>query len=135
MARVFTYVIIATTMIILLEMAGFPTGLTNVINYLGINPNAPDVSNSAFFGDIAAIFGGAILAAIIIGTFTRTPPESYIISGVVLTILTTFASTFMAVINYSANFDIWVRYLVFIIFLPFSVGFVLSTIEFWRGTA
>lgn len=141
--KFWNYTIILVTMMIFMEFAGISTGLGTTLDVFGIsiNPNTglitSTLGNSGFWNFIFGTGGIliAIVGAIIIGSFTRSSPENYIVLPMVVFITTTLIQTFALVISYAINTgEIWVGALISIIMFPLGVGFILSAVEFFRGT-
>lgn len=135
MARVFTFLILATGMMLLFTMAGVPTAVNSILDWLGLTATGQNVSASQFFIAIGAVFALATVSGIIIGTFSRASPESYILAPLCAALLI-FVGTFVSVINYTqSNSPGWIAGLMLLLFGPIVIGYVLSLVEFWRGTA
>ena len=141
--KFWNYTIMLITLMIFLEFAGFTTGLGTTLNVFGISINSntgvitPTLGNSGFWNFIFGTGGIliAIVGAIIIGSFTRSSPENYVILPLVTFLTTTLIQTFILVISYAINTgEIWVGALISIILLPLGAGFILSAVEFFRGT-
>lgn len=120
---------------LLFEMAGIPVG-AEVLSYIGISATGTGIKTAGMY---LAIFGSAgiligIIGGILIGTFTRTSPENYIILGFITGGLTIFTSTFIGIINITSTYDTWLRSIVLLILGPLTVGYILSMVEFFRGT-
>ena len=133
MSKVYNYMIIAVGITFLLKFAGIPSGADVFITWLGLSGNTSNISLGTFFVGVASLFTVGLGAGIIIGTFTRASPESFIVAPVAAGIFTVITSTFVSVINYTASFG-YIYYLVFMIFIPFLVAFGIAIIEFWRGS-
>jgi len=133
--KVWYYVLMSAFLGLLFEMAGIPVG-SEVLSYIGISATGVGIKTAGMYLAIFAT-GGFLIgigAAIIIGTFTRTSPENYIILGFITAGLTIFTSTFIGIINITATYSTWIRSLVLLILGPLTVGYVLSMVEFFRGT-
>ncbi len=133
--KVWYYVLMSAFLGLLFEMAGIPVG-AEVLKYIGISATGTGIKTAAMY---LAIFGGAgfltaIVGGIIIGAFTRTSPENYIILGFITGGLTIFTSTFIGIINVTAGYDTWLRSIILLILGPLTVGYVLAMVEFFRGT-
>lgn len=133
--KVWYYVIMSAFLGLLFEMAGIPVG-SEVLNYVGISATGTGIQTAAMY---IAIFGTGgfligITGGILIGTFTRTSPENYIILGFITGGLTIFISTFIGIINITATYDTWLRSIILLIIAPLTVGYVVAMVEFFRGT-
>ena len=133
--KVWYYVLMSAFLGLLFEMAGVPVG-SEVLKYIGISATGTGIKTAGMY---LAIFGGAgiligIVGGILIGTFTRTSPENYIILGFITGGLTIFISTFIGIMNVAATYSTWLRSIIILILGPLTVGYVLSMVEFFRGT-
>ena len=133
--KVWYYVLMSAFLGLLFEMAGIPVG-AEVLSYIGISSTGTGIKTAgmylAIFGTAGIIIG--IVAGILIGTFTRTSPENYIILGFITGGLTVFTSTFIGIINVTATYSTWLRSIILLILGPLTIGYVLSMVEFFRGT-
>ena len=135
--KVWNYVVLSTTLALLFEMAGMPVA-TSLLDYLGINANGLNIQSAGLY---LAIFGGAgiligLVGGLVIGYLTKSSPENFIILPFVIGGATLFFTTFYGIVNYvTTNYPgtVW-AYLTTFISAILSVGFVISLIEFFRGT-
>lgn len=140
--KVWNYVVLTVGLIFLIQIAGIPMGLNYLLSNFGIvvaedNTLTQILTNSSLY---LAIFGSAgilvgIVAALVIGTFTRSSPENYIILPIITGTFVTYIGAFTGIINYAIGLDqTWITYIVAAIFIPLTVGFIISLVEFFRGT-
>lgn len=135
--RIFKYIFMMTGLILLLEFAGIPTGAEALIDFVGIATSGTGITTSDFwnaiFGSSGILIGLAI--GVTIGILTRAPPENFIILPLITGSLGFFASSFVSIMIYSiANYEIWVSSLIVLIFGPLTIGYLLSLVDFFRGT-
>ena len=133
--KVWYYVLMSAFLGLLFEMCGIPVG-AEVLSYIGISATGAGIKTAGMY---LAIFGTAgiligIITAIIIGTFTRSSPENYIILVFIVGGLTIFTSTFIGIINVTSTYSTWIRSIILLILGPLTIGYVLSMVEFFRGT-
>lgn len=134
--KVFTYLILMITITLLTNFFGFNTGSQAVLNIIGVDfaNGTVSITNSQFYTSIAAIILVSIVGGLIIGAFTRSAPENYLIFPILAT-LVLFVQSFTGVISYAmASGNQWAAGILVVIFVPLTVGFLLSLIEFFRGT-
>ncbi len=133
--KVWYYVLMSAFLGLLFEMAGIPVG-SEVLSYIGISSDGTGIKTAGLylliFGTTGILVG--IVGAILIGTFTRTSPENYIILPFIVGGLTVFMSTFIGIINITATYSTWLRAIVLLIMAPLTVGYVVAMVEFFRGT-
>ena len=114
--KVWNYIIIATGLTLLFEMAGIPIA-SNLLSYLGLSLTGASAIKSAalylaIFGAGGALIG--IVAGIAIGTLTRSSPENFIILPILVTSVTLFIAPLIEIISYSyGHFDNWIFYKLF----------------------
>ena len=132
MSKVYTYMMISIGLVFLLKFGGIPTGADTLISYLGISGDASRINLSTFFIAIAGLFTIGAATGIAVGFLTKSPTETYLVSGICLGIFTIITSTFVSVINYTKGMG-YVYYLVWLIFVPLIISFGIAIIQFWRG--
>ena len=146
MARVYTYILIMTGMMILLELGGIQTGLNALLVLIGIsitglgttsaNITTSTLSDVLFSSSSGLLIAGIATGAIIAGLFTRSSPENFILLPLITGIGFAFAGTFVSVINYAVtNGSVLTGSIAVLIMAPMAVGYVISLAEFFRGTA
>lgn len=133
MSKVYNYMILAVGLTFLLKFAGIPSGADAFISWMGLSGNPGEISLGASFVGIAAIFAIGIGTGIAISFFTKTSPESYIVAPVAAGLFTVMTSTFISVVNYTADFG-YIYYLTFMIFIPLLAAYGVALINYWRGS-
>ena len=133
MSKVYNYMIMAVGITLLLKFAGIPSGADAFLSWLGLADTPSGVSLGTFFVGVAALFTAGLGAGIIIGSFTRTQTESYVVAPVAAGIFTVITSTFITIVNYTQDMG-WVYYVVYMIFIPFLIAFGIAITEWWRGS-
>ncbi len=135
--KVWNYIFISTFLALILEFSGIQTGYNGVLNLVGLGADTITVTNSSFYN---AIFVTGILVTLIagvsIGVLTKSNPENWVILPLITGTLIVFVQTFYSVMQYTLNSNIepWVRYVVLLVLGPFTVGYILACVEFFRGT-
>jgi len=146
--KVWNYVFLSVGLIVLLQMAGLPNGAGGqLLDAIGLTFNVDNTVATATptaAGFFQTLFGEntglltALLAsagAVLVGLFTKAKPENLILLPLITGTLVLFLSTFTAIMSYSiANSATWVSAVMVLFLLPFSVLFILSLAEFFRGT-
>lgn len=134
MSKVFTYAILSVGMMLIMNIMGIPTGVTTILSWVGLANPTQSIDTSLFFTAIVAVFAATAITGIIIGTLTRSSPESYIIAPLVSG-LVVFVGTFTSIINYtqtSTGSDL-AYYVTLVILAPVAIGYGISLISYWRG--
>jgi hypothetical protein len=135
MARVYTYVVMSAGLILMLQMAGIPTAIGKIAAFFGLSLTAQSISLSDFFIAAGAVMAAAVVSGVGIGLLTRSSPDSYLIAPMA-SVLLLLVGTFTSVADYAfSNYSGWVASLAALIFLPIAIGFVISLVEFIRGTS
>lgn len=153
--KVWNYVFISITMMLVLTFLGFETGFTQIFNLIGFSYTTETIGNSSvgiignltttsetegtlyhyIFGSGVGILMIAIVGSLIVGFFTKQSTENIIILPLITTTLVLFVQTFVSIMNYSVgNFPTWASAVVITIFLPFTTGFIISLVEFFRAS-
>ena len=145
--KLWNYIIIFITMILIIEFSGLHTGLGGTLKTFGItiNPTTSeleeaDIQNSSLFlrifqtnvGILAALLATGV-GAIIVGFFAKSYDPSLILLPLIVFIGGLFASTGLALINFIPENETWLKALIGTIFLPLIAGYVWSCVEFFRG--
>lgn len=160
MAKVYTYVMVMVGMSLLLALAGLPTGSHQVLDKMGVfNSTAqeftPDeissglgatgVISSAFglddvtsglslYDALLLILGLGVLGTVTIGVLTKGSPIPFLIIGFVLLLLV-FILDMTALIGYSIqNYPSYIGIIMGLILTPLIAGYILSIVDYWRGT-
>lgn len=136
MSKVYNYMFVAVGLTFLLKFAGIPSGADAFIEWIGLTTSASGVSLGAFFIGVIAVFTAGATASVIIGSFSRAAPESYLTATISSGIFTIIVSTFVSILNYVNGVygQGWIYYIVWLMFTPIIVSFGVAIIEFWRGT-
>jgi len=136
--RVFNYIILIIGMIALFEMAGIPTGVSSILSFVGVDINTGSTTTtSGLFNNIFGINGILIGlgVGIAVGFITKAQPENFIILPLITGSFVFFAGAFISIINYSvATHALWVSSIIILILGVLTVGYVVSLVEFFRGT-
>lgn len=134
--KVFNYVILIIGLIAIFEMAGIPTGVAAILNFVGIDLGTGVTTTiSPFYIAVLAILSAAIVTGIAVGFITKSPSENYVIVPLIIGSLVFFGGSFASIINFSrANHAQWVSYIITLVLGILSVGYIISLVEFFRGT-
>ncbi len=140
------WLMMLTAMAMFLSLLGLPTGLTPVLDGLGISINSTtsevitaDLENSnlwnKIFGSgtgILIIVGGA--AIITIGLFARGYDPSLIILPFIVFVAYLFISTFWGITSYVSTLNqSWLTSIIALIFTALAVGFSVSLVDYFAG--
>lgn len=133
--KYWNYIVISVFLAFLLEIAGLPVA-SSLLNYVGISTTGSEITSSLLY---LGIFGGSGIliglgAGIVIGTLTRSSIENYVILPFIIGGGIFFASTFAGIIALAFSYSQWVGLIVSLILSPILVGFIIASIEMFRGT-
>ena len=148
--KVWNYVFIAVTLMLVLTFLGIRTGITPLLDLIGFDYNM----DTQTFGNMSVsdstitdvLFGGSGLAgilavlavaagAVIVGLFAKASTENLILLPFITGTLVLFIQTFAGIINFSiGTFPVWMSAVIMIIFVPFTIGFIIALAEFFRGS-
>jgi len=139
MAKVFGFLIVLTTLSLLLGFAGIQTSMGLLLDATGLVNNPESFQTSAFFNEFynstsGWLLLGALTATIVASFVTRQPVETFIIIGLAGT-LAVYTMDFVAVLIYVKETypNSWIQYIVSLIFIPLIVGYLISLISWWRN--
>lgn len=140
MARVFTFVMFATVLMLLLEISGIPTAFNPILQLIGLGTDNASVNVSSLYDILFNASSGIFLAGAAVGIaisfFTRSTPENLLLLPLITGILAGFVGTFISVANYFlASGQSWLSMPILVIFGAITVGYLISLAEFLRGTA
>jgi hypothetical protein len=141
MKIVWNYVFVITGTALLLQLGGVTIGaLNSLFNLLGITFNALGLTSFNITSNFwQAVFGSAGIWAgiglgVIIGFFTRTSPENFVILPFITTTLYLYVSIIIGIINYGLSFTPWIGAVTGLILAPFAFNLIVALVEFFRGT-
>jgi hypothetical protein len=150
MAKAWKYIVVTLGLILILRLAGLPTGADPLFRLIGVSfdsvGNFENVTTTAtgFYdvlfkntGDVQGILITivAATAGVIAGLLTRAKPENLILLPLITTTLVLFLMTTVSIMNYAiALGQTWIAAIIVIFLLPFTIGFILTLAEFFRGT-
>lgn len=135
--KIWNYLIISIGMVLLFKFAGIDYGATAIIDLFGVSTTGISTGTSAFWNSILGSSGIliGIVAGVIIGAFTRTSPENYIILPLITGTLGGLIQAFVGIVTYSvANYSGWVSGIIILLLAPFTAGYIFALVEFFRGT-
>lgn len=132
MAKVWTFIIISTGIMLLMKFAGIPAGLDAILFGMGITDTLAS-NGSTFFIALVALFGLAAAGGITIGTLGGTPAEFAFKAPFAIANLLLFAGTFVGIATYAHSFDSYIYNIVFFVMSLFSIGFLWASISWVFG--
>ncbi len=135
--RLYVFISIIVGMMIVLNLAGINTTTGYILSKLDIVDNPQDLEGTALLIAIGVVFTLAVPGGLVIGFFTKTSPESYLIAPLAV-IFIIFIGDIISVINYSrSTFGTgnWGAILIATIMGAVAIGYAITVVDWWRGTA
>lgn len=137
MARVYMYVIISVGIMLTLQVLGIQTGINGLAEIVNVVTSGEDITVSDFFDSLFDIDNGILLASLgvglIAGLFARAQLENLIVLPFITGTLVAFIGTFIRLIGHMNNLDLWLSNIILIVMGMFTIGFIVSLVEFFRG--
>lgn len=142
MKVVWNYIFILTGLALFLQICGIQIGgLSQLFTMLGITPTSSGVSVSnwsPFMITVLAILAAASVAGVIIGIFSRTSPENYIIVPLVGTSLYLYVSMIYSIITFSTSSSGGVLSTIagvvtVLIMTPAAISLTAAFVDYFRG--
>lgn len=141
--KVWNYVFIAITMMIFLQFAGFPTAFNGILGFVSVTFNDDnslksfdlDTSNMVGYLKDNWIAGLAALGGIIIGLWVSGETLVALRVGIASAIFFAFTKPLYFVVTHGLETGIsaWAVGVMAIIFIPFSIAYLIALIEYIIG--
>jgi len=137
--KFWNFIVLSVLLAILFQIAGVPV-TEDLLEYFGLSvvDGAVGVVDGNFwnflFSSGVGVLAGIGVAALAIGIATKSNPENYIILGLIVAGSSTFLGAFVGIIGASHEIGGWVYYLSLLIMGPLLLGFVVSLVDYFRGT-
>lgn len=137
--KFFIYATVILGIMIMLAAAGMDMPSSSLVKSLNViddegNIDFENYKSSTLYLQLLALLALATAGAVVIGVFSRSPPESYLVAGFVSLITGIIMGDMIYLFTQLASFgQIWITYGALAIFAPLSVGLIISAVSFWRG--
>lgn len=140
--KVWNFVVIFTGLALLLELGGIrSSGFTDLFRLIGITLDSTGITdfNLSGSGFYNAVLGssGILLAlgtGVVIGFFTRSSPERFIILPFITGTLYFYGSIMVGLVSYGISYSGWVAAIGVLLLVPLSIGFITALVEMF-GTS
>ena len=134
--KLITYLLIIAAISLGLNIAGIstPTGLiADIITGNAFGSTGSFYSSPLYIAILAVFALAAAGGGIVIGYFTKTSPESYLIAPIALLFMGFVGDMIaFAVLIHNSSYD-WL-YLIFSpLIMIFTFGYIIAVIDWWRG--
>jgi len=137
MAKIFTYLIIITGLMVLFNAAGLTTTTGYALGQLGlINPDsvADYQGSTAWLWVIGAVTTLSAITAVLISITTRTPYTTTLSASFAASILVFFIGDLVSIVQTVGTEAEWAKWLLYLIVSPLVVGFSLSIWDWVRSS-
>lgn len=141
--KLWNYVVIFTGLVVLLKMGGIAiAGVDNLLNLIKLTLNSTGIASfelttSSFWDKILGTNGIlttiGTLGVIAIGTFIYSKDKSFLVLSYLTGTIYIYGSLLVAIINYGLNYESWAASIIGLIFIPLSVGFFQSLVDYFEG--
>lgn len=132
--RVGTYLFVMVGLMVLFQLVGLVGISGQILTQLNIIEHPEDISLLQFFLTSLGVLAGIEAAAIVVGLYTKSSPESFLLIGYATTLLY-FVADIISVSTYAlANYpNTWVASIMLIVTLPVAIGYVHAVLSWWGG--
>ena len=143
MSKVFTYMMMALSIMLVMTFLGLHTGFTDILSIVGFSYDnstgtisSVGVQTSTIYLTLLAILTVAVGSTLVIGFITKSSSENYVLLPFVIGTLFLFVQTFTGIMGsvISGDYPGWMAAVVVTIFLPITIGLLISLAEWFRGT-
>jgi putative effector of murein hydrolase LrgA (UPF0299 family) len=132
--KLFLFIIIIIGVMMLSNLAGINTTTGYVLTNLGILNHPENLQSTTLYTVILALFVSVLVGGIVIGYFTKSSPEVYLLAPLA-GLFVLFVGDIISIINYvNATGTDWIKWIVVLILSPLSVGYLISVVDWWRGS-
>ena len=136
---VYYFTMIAVGLMFLLNIAGIPTGTSQILNLIG--GTGTGITTSSFFVALGVFFAAVAAITIVSTIFLGQYPAQAALTATIATFLAGIYLLFVndlisivRLIGESTNNTGWAYWLAWLIIIPAVVGYSLSLIKFIQGT-
>jgi len=132
--KVWTYFYLGVFLLLLFNFSGITTDVGSNLQ-LGFSRSGDDISFNPYLLllTITLLVGGAVVGAIAIGVFTKSSAENYILIPLVVGVLAALVGVFVSIWTATAGMG-YIRFIVALLIIPFTVGYIIALAEWFRGT-
>ena len=138
------YIVIMMSLVMFLEILGFHTtagGMLSAFNVgvdatnSSISINGGGLESSSFYSGLIALLSVGFGAAIIAGLLSRTFDWKITLKGFMTgTVMYLFAGTGFILINEAiSKGNMWMVWIISIVFIPFTAGFLFAVFNWFGG--
>lgn len=139
-SKMYAYLVIGMGMMLLFRAAGIETGVDSILSYFCGNANFLDqsfvcnFSLSSFFATAASALGLAAGVGIALGSILNRDVATTVTLSIGVAILAIFTPVYVNIFNNLSAWGGWVGTLSALVFIPFIVSFVITVIQFIKGS-
>lgn len=129
------WVITLVAMSLFLTIIGVDSGITAILEKIGVTANGMDIKQATFYLTLLSAFavvgaGGAI----VVGLFAKSYDVSLIILPFVTFVLSLFITVFHSIFLVVSAYEIaWLTWIITIIFGSLTFGFIMACVDYFAG--
>ena len=134
--KVWTYFYIGVFLLLLFNFSGILSGTGSNLE-IGYGKSGDDITFNPYLllvtltGLLTGI--GVAVGAIAIGVATKSSIENYILIPIITGVLGALIGVFLAIWNATAGMG-YIRFIVALLIIPFTTGYIIALAEWFRGT-
>ena len=142
--KVWTYTIIALTMILVFQFAGFPTGLSPAFEFMGLNFSSTtyeltgaNVGISDFWVYLFEVLLATVLTTLVAVGLVLSGRYDILISATFASaVLFMFVPAILFPVTYALQngYPVWITSILTIIFGVLTIGYFIALVEYIKGT-
>jgi hypothetical protein len=133
--KTWNYVVMSIVLAMILNFSGINT-TSSLLNIFGITREGISATGSlvylALFGSAGALVG--LGTALVIGFFTKSPTENFIILGFFGSYVGIFTIALTSIVITAYNYETWIGHITSLLLSPLIAGFIMTFPEYFRGT-
>ncbi len=137
--KFYIYVTVIIGILIFLGAAGVELPSSSLVKSMNIiNDDGTigfqNIKVSALWTELITLLALAVAGGVIIGTFSRTPPESFLTAAFVSLTAGLIAGDMLFLFNLLNSFgQPWITWGALALLGPLMGGFIITAISYWRG--
>lgn len=136
MAKLYYFMIMTVGLTILMKVAGIEFGGESMLDWVGISLDIQFITSSAFYIALTLFFLAAAGIGAVLSNREASLRAGFIWTTTGTGILGMGIGTFVGILNHIKNInqgasDIWIYYVVLLIFSVYIIGYIMALFEWW----
>jgi hypothetical protein len=142
--KVWTYTIIALTVMLMFQFAGFPTGLNPLFTYMGFGIDSTthglataDITISPFWDYLFnGLFATVLTILVAVGIVLSGRYDILIAATFACGVLFMFVPSILFPLTYALqnDFPVWITSILALTFGVLTIGYIIALVEYIKGT-